>query len=59
MDLLVEVNRSRRTTLVLVTHDATLAALAAAQLALRDGRPDAERSRLVPLAAPAPAPAPA
>jgi putative ABC transport system ATP-binding protein len=57
MDLLVEVNRSRRTTLVLVTHDATLAALAAAQLALRDGRPDAERSRLVPLAAPAPAPA--
>jgi putative ABC transport system ATP-binding protein len=57
MDLLGEVNRSRRTTLVLVTHDATLAALAAAQLALRDGRPDAERSRLVPLAAPAPAPA--
>jgi putative ABC transport system ATP-binding protein len=55
MELLVAVNRSRRTTLVLVTHDATLAALAAAQLALRDGRPDAERSRLVPLAAPAPA----
>ena len=53
MDLLVEVNRSRRTTLVLVTHDATLAALAAAQLALRDGRPDAEKSRLVPLASPA------
>ena len=51
MDLLVEVNRSRRTTLVLVTHDATLAALAAAQLALRDGRPDAEKSRLVPLVA--------
>jgi putative ABC transport system ATP-binding protein len=55
MDLLVEVNRSRRTTLVLVTHDSTLAALAAAQLALRDGRTDVERSRLVPLAAPAPA----
>jgi putative ABC transport system ATP-binding protein len=55
MELLVEVNRSRRTTLVLVTHDSALAAVAAAQLALRDGRPDAERSRLVPLAAPAPA----
>ena len=53
MDLLIDVNRSRRTTLVLVTHDATLAALASAQLALRDGRPDAEKSRLVPLASPA------
>ena len=29
MDLLLEVNRARRTTLVLVTHDAALAALAA------------------------------
>ena len=53
MDLLVEVNRSRRTTLVLVTHDATLATMAAAQLALRDGRPDRDRSRLDTLAAPA------
>jgi putative ABC transport system ATP-binding protein len=40
MDLLVEVNRSRRTTLVLVTHDPALAARANAQLALRDGRRD-------------------
>jgi putative ABC transport system ATP-binding protein len=53
MELLVEVNQSRRTTLVLVTHDPALAALATAQLALRDGRPDVERSRLVHLAPPA------
>jgi putative ABC transport system ATP-binding protein len=38
MDLLLQVNRARRTTLVLVTHDASLALLATAQLALRDGR---------------------
>ena len=53
MDLLVDVNRARKTTLVLVTHDAGLAAEAAAQLALRDGRPDFEHSRLVQLAPPA------
>jgi putative ABC transport system ATP-binding protein len=46
MDLLLTVNRARGTTLVLVTHDAALASLATVQLALRDGRPDAERSRL-------------
>jgi putative ABC transport system ATP-binding protein len=46
MDLLLNVNRARGTTLVLVTHDAALASLAAVQLALRDGRPDPERSRL-------------
>jgi putative ABC transport system ATP-binding protein len=46
MDLLLAVNRARGTTLVLVTHDASLASLAQAQLALRDGRRDAERSRL-------------
>jgi putative ABC transport system ATP-binding protein len=40
MDLLLQVNRARRTTLVLVTHDRSLAALAERQLALRDGRPD-------------------
>ena len=45
MDLLLEVNRRRRTTLVLVTHDVSLASLAEAQLALKDGRPDPERSR--------------
>ncbi len=53
MDLLVDVNRARKTTLVLVTHDAGLAAEASAQLALRDGRPDFEHSRLVQLAPPA------
>ena len=36
----VDVNRARETTLVLVTHDAGLAAEADAQLALRDGRRD-------------------
>jgi putative ABC transport system ATP-binding protein len=46
MDLLLSVNRSRRTTLVLVTHDASLASLAEVQLALRDGKRDAERSRV-------------
>jgi putative ABC transport system ATP-binding protein len=45
MDLLLAVNRSRRTTLVLVTHDAGLASLARSQLALRDGRLDPEHSR--------------
>ena len=38
MDLLLGVHRSRQTTLVLVTHDAELAALADARLVLRDGR---------------------
>jgi putative ABC transport system ATP-binding protein len=38
-DLLLAVRRTRRSTLVLVTHDVELAALADAQLALRDGRP--------------------
>jgi len=39
MDLLVGINRTRQTTLVLVTHDASLAQLATFQLALADGRP--------------------
>src|SRR5688572_31812965 len=39
MDLLLNVRRSRASTLVLVTHDAELAALADTRLALRDGRP--------------------
>jgi putative ABC transport system ATP-binding protein len=39
MDLLLNVRRSRDTTLVLVTHDAELAALADTRLVLRDGRP--------------------
>jgi putative ABC transport system ATP-binding protein len=39
IDLLLAVRRTRRSTLVLVTHDAELAALADARLVLRDGRP--------------------
>jgi putative ABC transport system ATP-binding protein len=38
MDLLQNVHRRRGSTIVLVTHDAELAALAAARLVLRDGR---------------------
>jgi putative ABC transport system ATP-binding protein len=39
IELLLAVRRTRRSTLVLVTHDAELAALADARLVLRDGRP--------------------
>jgi putative ABC transport system ATP-binding protein len=39
MDLLLHIHRTRGNTFVLVTHDAELAALADARLALRDGRP--------------------
>jgi putative ABC transport system ATP-binding protein len=39
MDLLLDVRRARRSTLVLVTHDADLASLADSRLVLRDGRP--------------------
>ena len=39
LDLLLAVRRRRETTLVLVTHDAELAALADVRLVLRDGRP--------------------
>lgn len=38
IDLLLDVNRSRGTTLVLVTHDPELAAVADLSIALRDGR---------------------
>ncbi len=38
IDLLIEVNRRRGRTLVLVTHDVELAALADEKIALRDGR---------------------
>jgi putative ABC transport system ATP-binding protein len=38
IDLLIEVNRRRATTVVLVTHDAELAARAQQTIALRDGR---------------------
>jgi putative ABC transport system ATP-binding protein len=39
MELLVNVHRTRQTTLVLVTHDAELSSLADTRLVLRDGRP--------------------
>jgi putative ABC transport system ATP-binding protein len=39
LDLLQQVRAARRATLVLVTHDASVAAIADAQLALLDGRP--------------------
>ena len=39
MELLVNVHRTRQTTLVLVTHDAELASQADTRLVLRDGRP--------------------
>jgi putative ABC transport system ATP-binding protein len=38
MDLLRTVHRTRRSTVVLVTHDAELAAMADAKIVLRDGR---------------------
>jgi len=46
MDLLVGINRTRQTTLVLVTHDASLARLASFQLALADGRPVPDQTTL-------------
>ncbi len=39
LELLLSVRRTRKATLVLVTHDAEIAALADARLTLRDGRP--------------------
>jgi putative ABC transport system ATP-binding protein len=38
LDLLLGVHRTRKTTLILVTHDAELAALADERIVLRDGR---------------------
>ncbi|MEO5823493.1 MAG: hypothetical protein ABIT71_23560, partial [Vicinamibacteraceae bacterium] len=51
IDLLFDVHARRGTTLVLVTHDAALAARADVQLSLRDGRV------VAPAAAPEPTPA--
>ena len=52
MELLLNVRRSRTSTLVLVTHDADLASLADTRLVLRDGRPvtPGESSRPAPTA---------
>ena len=38
MDLLKRIHESRKTTLILVTHDQELAAMANTRIALRDGR---------------------
>ena len=48
MDLLLSVRRTRKTTLVLVTHDAALADLADTRLTLRDGRPVPQTAELHP-----------
>ncbi len=39
MELLLDVRRTRQTTMMLVTHDADLASVADSRLVLRDGRP--------------------
>jgi putative ABC transport system ATP-binding protein len=54
IDLLLGVNRSRGTTLVLVTHDAELAAVADLSIGLRDGRvvSQAERAPAWPTSPP-------
>jgi putative ABC transport system ATP-binding protein len=46
LELLLAVRRTRETTLVLVTHDSELAALADTRLTLRDGRPVAPVAEL-------------
>jgi len=46
MELLLNVRRSRQTTMMLVTHDPDLASLADSRLVLRDGRPVEHESRL-------------
>jgi putative ABC transport system ATP-binding protein len=51
LDLLLNVHRSYKATLVLVTHDAGIAALADTRLVLRDGRP-VEEARVNPTIAP-------
>ena len=52
MELLLNVRRTRTSTLVLVTHDAELASLADSRLVLRDGRPVPQSvapARIVPV----------
>ena len=45
MQILLDVRRTRQTTMMLVTHDADLASLADSRLVLRDGRPVESESR--------------
>jgi ABC-type lipoprotein export system ATPase subunit len=44
LDLLLQVRRVRGVTLVLVTHDPNVAAIADERLVLRDGRPVSEEA---------------
>jgi putative ABC transport system ATP-binding protein len=55
IDLLFDVHARRGTTLVLVTHDAALAARADVQLSLRDGRVVPAAAVPPPVYSPAPA----
>jgi putative ABC transport system ATP-binding protein len=55
MQLLLDVHRTRNTTLMLVTHDAELASLADSRLVLRDGRP-VDESRTANAGSPIPDP---
>jgi putative ABC transport system ATP-binding protein len=48
LDLLLDVRRVRQSTLILVTHDAELAALADSRLVLRDGRPVEAAAEVTP-----------
>ena len=47
MDLLGELNRDRSVTLVVITHDAAVAAAAGRQIELRDGRVVSDSGRLL------------
>jgi putative ABC transport system ATP-binding protein len=47
LDLLLQAGRARSATLVIVTHDASVAAVADARLTLRDGRPVEEETTAV------------
>src|SRR5690349_15692438 len=47
IDLLLQIHRTRNTTLLLVTHDPEIAAIAQLSVTLRDGRVDSRQSPLV------------
>lgn len=48
LELMLAINQKRRTTLVLITHDRELAAMADRQIALRDGRVVSDSRRAAP-----------
>jgi putative ABC transport system ATP-binding protein len=53
LDLLLHVRRTRGVTLVLVTHDRSIAAIADVQLVLRDGSPVTDETTAAAAGAPA------